>query len=159
MVPGLSITAKGLAWAVISGALFSGIGYVIWYAALQNLSTTRAATVQLFVPVIAAFGGVLFLSEQITLRLILAAILIIGGVGLTLVYKNRQSGLSLSKGKENMKTIKELMQRRDELEKEIAETKKRLPAHSAKPPVMMDLLTLEDEYDAILKQIERLKNI
>jgi drug/metabolite transporter (DMT)-like permease len=89
MLSNLDVTTKGLFWAVISGALFSGIGYVIWYAALQNLSTTRAATVQLFVPIIAAFGGVLFLSEQITLRLILAAILIIGGIGLTLVLKNR----------------------------------------------------------------------
>jgi drug/metabolite transporter (DMT)-like permease len=89
MVLNLDVTMIGFVWAVVSGALFSGVGYVIWYAALQNLSTTRAATVQLFVPVIAAFGGVLFLSEQITLRLILAAILIIGGVGLTLVYKNR----------------------------------------------------------------------
>ena len=89
MLSSLDVTAKGLVWSVISGAITSGIGYVIWYAALQNLSTTRAATVQLFVPIIAAFGGVLFLSEQITLRLIFAAILIIGGVGLTLTYRQR----------------------------------------------------------------------
>jgi hypothetical protein len=56
-----------------------------------------------------------------------------------------------------MKTIEELRQRLEELEKEIAETQKRLPAHSTKPPEMMDLLNLEDEYDAILKQIEQLK--
>jgi hypothetical protein len=53
-----------------------------------------------------------------------------------------------------MKTIAELRQRLEELEKEIAETKKRLPAHSVRPPVMMDLLALEDEYDAIFKQIQ-----
>ncbi len=49
------------------------------------------------------------------------------------------------------------MKRLDELEQEIAETKKRLPAHSVKPPVMMELLVIEDEYDAVMKQIERLK--
>lgn len=56
-----------------------------------------------------------------------------------------------------MKTIEELKQRLKALEKKIGETKKRLPAHSVKPPVMMDLLNLEDEYDAVLKQIENLK--
>ena len=53
-----------------------------------------------------------------------------------------------------MKTRKELEKRLLELDKEIKETKKRLPAHSVKPPVMMDLLSLEDEYDSILKQIK-----
>jgi hypothetical protein len=56
-----------------------------------------------------------------------------------------------------MKTLEELRHRLDVLDREIAETKKRLPAHSVKPPVMMDLLALEDEYDAVLKQIEQLK--
>jgi hypothetical protein len=56
-----------------------------------------------------------------------------------------------------MKTIEELQYRLDVLDQEIAETKKRLPSHSVKPPVMMDLIALEDEYDAVLKQIERLK--
>lgn len=56
-----------------------------------------------------------------------------------------------------MKKIEALRQRLAELEKEIAETKKRLPAHSVKPPVMMDLLDLEDEYEAVRKQIERLQ--
>jgi cell division septum initiation protein DivIVA len=56
-----------------------------------------------------------------------------------------------------MNTIEELQQRLEILDEEIAETKKRLPAHSVKPPVMMDLLALEDEYEAVLKKIERLK--
>ena len=56
-----------------------------------------------------------------------------------------------------MVNIESLMQRLGQLDKEIAETKKRLPAHSVKPPVMMDLLALEDEYDDVLKQIEQLK--
>jgi len=57
-----------------------------------------------------------------------------------------------------MKSLQELRQRLEVLDQRIAETKKRLPAHSVKPPVMMDLLALEDEHDAVLKQIERLQN-
>ena len=56
-----------------------------------------------------------------------------------------------------MHTLDELLKRLRELDEEITETKKRLPAHSVKPPVMMDLLALEDEYDTLLKQIEELK--
>jgi drug/metabolite transporter (DMT)-like permease len=78
----LKITPPGLFLAVISGTVTSGIGYVIWYAALKGLTATRAATVQLSVPVIAAFGGVVFLSEEISLRLLLSAVAILGGVGL-----------------------------------------------------------------------------
>jgi len=55
-----------------------------------------------------------------------------------------------------MKTIEQLRQRLRKLDEEIAETKRRLPAHSVKPPVMMDLLELEDEYDSILKKIDRM---
>lgn len=76
------ISGKGLLLAVASGALASGVGYVVWYAALRGLTATRAATVQLSVPVLAAGGGVLFLSERISLRLIASAVLILGGVGL-----------------------------------------------------------------------------
>ena len=81
--------AAGIALAVASGALTSGIGYVIWYAALNGLSAMRAATVQLSVPPIAAFGGVLFLSEAISARLALASIAILGGVAIVLVSKSR----------------------------------------------------------------------
>ena len=68
--------------AVLSGAAASGVGYVIWYAALRGLTATRAATVQLAVPVIAALGGVLFLSETISTRLMMATVMILGGIGL-----------------------------------------------------------------------------
>ncbi len=81
LIPSLDISMKGVILAFLSGAVTSGMGYVIWYAVLGDLSATRAAMVQLLVPVIAALGGVLFLSELITPRLILSAILIIGGVG------------------------------------------------------------------------------
>ena len=78
------ISVEGVLLAVVSGALTSGVGYVLWYAALRGLSAPRAAVVQLCVPVLAAFGGVAFLSEAISARLVLAAALILGGVGLAL---------------------------------------------------------------------------
>lgn len=81
--------AAGIALAVASGALTSGIGYVIWYAALPWLSAMRAATVQLSVPLIAAFGGVIFLSEAITPRLAFASVAILGGIALVLMGKAR----------------------------------------------------------------------
>jgi drug/metabolite transporter (DMT)-like permease len=75
---------------VASGALASGVGYVIWYAALRGLTTTQAALLQLSVPVIAALGGIIFLSETLTTRLIIGGILIISGVTLALVGKPKK---------------------------------------------------------------------
>lgn len=80
-------TAEGAGLAVASGALASGCGYVVWYAALPGLTATRAATVQLSVPVIAAFGGAAFLAEEITLRLLLASAATLGGVALVLAQR------------------------------------------------------------------------
>jgi drug/metabolite transporter (DMT)-like permease len=77
----------GLGWGVASGALSSGLGYVIWYAALRELKLTSAATVQLSVPVIAAFGGVLFLAESASLRLAAASVLVLGGVAVVLLAR------------------------------------------------------------------------
>ncbi len=87
--PQLHLTTSGFVWAVISGALTSGIGYIIWYAALRGLTSIRAAIIQLSVPVIAAFGGVMLLSESITFRLILSAILTLGGVAVAIVIKQK----------------------------------------------------------------------
>ncbi len=81
---------SGLELAMISGAITSGLGYAIWYTALKDLSTSRAAIVQLTVPVIAAVAGVIFLGEQMTWRLVLAAVSILGGVALALLG-NRQA--------------------------------------------------------------------
>jgi drug/metabolite transporter (DMT)-like permease len=81
------ISARGLVLAVASGAIASGLGYVIWYAALRGLTSTRAATVQLSVPVIAAIGGVLMLSEPVTLRLVLASAATLGGIALVLLQR------------------------------------------------------------------------
>ena len=87
MLSSLKLSMEGVLLAALSGGLTSGIGYVVWYAALRNLSATRAAMLQLLVPIIAAVAGVLLLSEPVTTRLVLAGILIIGGVGLTLKAK------------------------------------------------------------------------
>lgn len=77
----------GVVYAVTSGAITSGLGYVIWYAALPQLGALRAAIVQLSVPVLAAFGGVLLLSEPVTLRLLVASCAILGGVTLAILGK------------------------------------------------------------------------
>lgn len=84
MLREFSISARGFVLAVLSGALASGVGYVVWYTALKGLTATRAATVQLIVPVLAAMGGVILLSENISTRLLLSATMILGGVGLAL---------------------------------------------------------------------------
>lgn len=76
----MDYSSTGILLAVLSGAIASGIGYAIWYSALRGLSTVQAAVVQLLVPVIAAFGGVIFVSEAITLRLTVSAMLILGGI-------------------------------------------------------------------------------
>ena len=80
-------THEGIWLAVISGGVTSGIGYTIWYIALRGLSTTQAAVVQLLVPVIAAFGGVLFVSEKITTRLSLSSLLILGGILVVMISR------------------------------------------------------------------------
>jgi drug/metabolite transporter (DMT)-like permease len=81
--------STGICYAVASGALTSGIGYAIWYTVLPALKATKAATVQLSVPVIAALGGVVFLGEPLTLRLVLASMAILGGIALVILEKQR----------------------------------------------------------------------
>lgn len=81
------LSAPGFGLAVASGALASGGGYAIWYAALRGLSTTRAALVQLSVPPLAALGGVLLLGEDVTLRLVLSAAAILGGIALAVTSR------------------------------------------------------------------------
>jgi drug/metabolite transporter (DMT)-like permease len=88
-IPWLSLDYVGIGYAVASGALTSGVGYAIWYTALPGLRATHAATVQLSVPVIAAVGGIAFLGEQMTLRLLLAAAAILGGIALVVVVRSR----------------------------------------------------------------------
>ena len=84
---GLHLQREGILLALLSGALASGLGYVLWYQALSGLSKIAASIVQLAVPVLAAAGGVIFLREQLTLRLLLASLLVLGGLGLALLAR------------------------------------------------------------------------
>lgn len=76
----IDLTKQGMMWAILSGALTSGMGYVLWYVVLKDLVTSTAAIIQLSVPALAAFGGVLFLDEDIQSRLIVASLLIFCGI-------------------------------------------------------------------------------
>jgi len=90
-LPWASIDSAGAAYAIASGALASGVGYAVWYAALPGLKVTSAATVQLSVPVIAAVGGVLLLGEPVTLRLFIASAAILGGIALVVLDRHDAS--------------------------------------------------------------------
>lgn len=92
-----SVDIPGFLYAISSGALASGVGYAIWYTALRGLKANIAATVQLTVPVIAALGGVAFLGEPLTLRLLGSSAAILGGVALVIV--TRQSARETRSGK------------------------------------------------------------
>ncbi len=83
------VSANGILLATLSGALSSGVGYMIWYMALCGLTTTRAAIVQLSVPMIAAWSGILLLSESISARLLIAGVLILGGIGLSVLSREK----------------------------------------------------------------------
>lgn len=83
-LPNLHLSSRGIVLAVLSGALASGVGYTVWYAALKYHTSTRAAVLQLAVPALAAAGGVVFLSESADRRLAIAAALILGGIALTI---------------------------------------------------------------------------
>ena len=82
----------GIVLGVTSGAVASGVGYVVWYAALRGLTVTHAAIVQLSVPVLAGFCGVVFLAEAVSLRLVLSSIGILGGI--TMVVLSPSVGTS-----------------------------------------------------------------
>lgn len=90
-LPRLHVTPLGATYALTSGALTSGLGYVIWYAALKGLTATRAAIVQLSVPVIAAFAGVLVLYEAVTPRLLISSCAVLGGVALAILGRQRHA--------------------------------------------------------------------
>jgi drug/metabolite transporter (DMT)-like permease len=79
----------GIFYAVVSGAVTSGLGYVIWYCALSGLKATSAATVQLSVPVLAAAGGIMLLHEPVTLRYVLASLAVLGGIFLVVIEKRQ----------------------------------------------------------------------
>jgi drug/metabolite transporter (DMT)-like permease len=87
LAPAWQATPAGLTLAVGSGAVASGLGYTLWYAALRGLERTQAAVVQLAVPVLAAAGGVLLLGEDVTLRLVASGAVILGGIALALTAR------------------------------------------------------------------------
>src|SRR5215510_7511173 len=78
----------GILLALISGVITSGLGYVLWYKALRGLTTTQASVAQPLVPVLAAFGGVAFLSERMSVRLVIASALIVGGVAIAVLKRD-----------------------------------------------------------------------
>ncbi len=84
------LDATSAAFAVASGVVASGMGYAIWYTVLPALSRTRAAIVQLTVPAIAAAGGVIFIAEPLSLRLLIASAAILGGVAFALATAERR---------------------------------------------------------------------
>jgi drug/metabolite transporter (DMT)-like permease len=83
-IPQINLTSKGVILAILSGAFASGIGYALWYAALKYHTATRAAILQLSVPVLAAIGGVIISAETISVHLLLSSIFILGGIFLTI---------------------------------------------------------------------------
>ncbi|MBL8525016.1 MAG: DMT family transporter [Betaproteobacteria bacterium] len=87
MVDSLTLDWGGAVFAIASGALTSGVGYAIWYTALPSLKATHAATLQLSVPVITAIGGIVFLGEMLTLRLVVSSVAVLGGIGMVVGKK------------------------------------------------------------------------
>jgi drug/metabolite transporter (DMT)-like permease len=79
----------GLIYALLSGALTSGIGYAVWYTALRGLKAFQAATVQLSVPILAALAGSLLLDEALSLRLLMSSLAVLGGIAVVLSAKQR----------------------------------------------------------------------
>jgi len=93
-LPSTNYNLAGITYAITSGAITSGLGYVIWYSALPGLKTASAATVQLSVPVLAATGGILLLGEPITVRYVLASVAVLGGIALVVAIPHPQINFS-----------------------------------------------------------------
>jgi drug/metabolite transporter (DMT)-like permease len=91
LIAWMRLDRAGIGYAILSGAIASGLGYVIWYTALPNLKAASAATVQLSVPVLAAAGGILLLGEPLTLRFVLASVAVLGGIALVVMSRRAAS--------------------------------------------------------------------
>jgi drug/metabolite transporter (DMT)-like permease len=83
------LSRAGVYLALASGAVASGLGYAVWYAALRGLTATRAAIVQLSAPPLAAAGAVVFLGESFSPRLLMASVLILGGIAVAVAARRR----------------------------------------------------------------------
>lgn len=92
----VNVDMGGVRYAIASGAVASGLGYVIWYSVLPALKATNAATIQLSVPVLAALGGIIFLGEIVTARFVLASLAILGGIALVILSKSSSKGAQQS---------------------------------------------------------------
>ena len=90
-LPKLSATREGILLAVVSGAITSGLGYVVWYRALRGLSGVSASLVQLSTPVLAALGGIMLLSEPATSRLMVSSVLVLGGIALAVATRRKEA--------------------------------------------------------------------
>lgn len=88
-LPWLHFDARGILYAIVSGAMASGLGYVMWYQVLQHMRAMTASTIQLSAPVLAAAGGIVLLGEALTRDLLIASLLILGGIWLVLRYGKR----------------------------------------------------------------------
>ena len=88
-LPYIEVSVNGAILAILSGGVASGVGYAIWYSALRGLSTIQAAIVQLLVPIIAAIGGILFSNEVVSVRLIIATGVILGGISMVILAKHK----------------------------------------------------------------------
>lgn len=86
-MPNINYSSQGIILALLSGAITSGVGYTIWYIALRSLSSIQAAVLQLSVSIIAAIGGVIFLSETITSRLVISAVIVLCGILMVILGK------------------------------------------------------------------------
>lgn len=93
-IPWFHLSFEGIGLALLSGVIASGLGYTLWYSVLPSISATQAATCQLSVPVIAAIAGVVLVAEPVSLRLVLAATTILGGIGLSIWSKTYRAGLA-----------------------------------------------------------------
>lgn len=91
-LPQLSVSPAGLAYALCSGAITSGLGYIVWYAVLPSLRASAAASVQLSVPLLAALGGTLLLGEDWTQRLAWTGLAILGGIALVVLSRRPAPG-------------------------------------------------------------------
>jgi drug/metabolite transporter (DMT)-like permease len=85
----INLTPIGMAMAILSGGVTSGLGYIIWYKALPRLSSSLASTCQLLVPLFAAFGAHWLIDEAITLHFLIAAAMMLGGLALVLIGRNQ----------------------------------------------------------------------
>jgi drug/metabolite transporter (DMT)-like permease len=96
VIDDMHLSIEGVVYAILSGAIASGLGYSVWYLALRKLTATSAAVVQLLVPILAAIGGVIWVQEPITLRMLVSGLIILGGILLVILGAAEKKPISVS---------------------------------------------------------------